>query len=99
MRLEDARPPDVEGRLTALVYVLHRLWTYAMTTKADEARVYADEIAEAASRGFITTQVTPGGDVYGRLWKLTPSGTAFLYDHPTLLSDQDNDYVSAHSRV
>lgn len=98
MRLEDTRPADDVGRVAGLVYVLHRLWTYALTTKSDEARCYADEVAEAASRGFITTSVTPGGTLHGRLWKLTPEGTAFLFANASSLAYEDDVYVETHSR-
>lgn len=79
MRVEDPRPFDQAARTLELCQVLSRLWTYSMTTKSDEARLYADEIAEAASRGFITTAVAPHGSLYGRLWKLTPQGLLFLF--------------------
>lgn len=97
MRLEDTRPADDVGRVAGLVYVLNRLWTYALTTKADEARYYADEIAEAASRGFITTSITPGGSLHGRLWKLTPEGIAFLFDNAQCLDQEEDAYVQLHS--
>lgn len=96
MRVEDARPPDIEARTRELVHVLARLWTYSLTTKSDEARAYADEIAEAASRGFITTLVTPGGSLHGRLWKLTPEGLQFLFDNAPEPSYEENRYVQHH---
>ena len=79
MRVEDNRPFDERARAGELVQVLLRLWTYSLTTKSDEARYFADEIAECASRGFITTAVAPHGSLHGRLWKLTPEGLVFLY--------------------
>ena len=94
--LEDARPPDHGERERALVHVLHRLWTYSLTTKSNEVRDYADEIAEAASRQLITTAVVPKGNVYGRLWKLTALGTTFLYDHATEVADEEARYAEAH---
>lgn len=98
MRVEDRRPPNEEERTRGLVHVLQRLWTYSVTTKSDEARSYADEIAEACSRNFITTAVVPTGDVYGRLWKLTPHGLVFLFDNAQLIRDEEEDnYVQSYS--
>lgn len=96
MRIEDARPPGRDDREAGVVYVLQRLWTYSSTTKSDLAREFTDEIAEAASRGFITTSVSPKGSVYGRLWKLTPSGLQHLYDNAWALTQEDAAYVSTH---
>jgi shikimate kinase len=79
-----------------LVRILHRLWTYSLTTKSDEVRAYADEVAEAASRGFISTAIIPNGTLYGRLWKLTPSGTQFLFDHAAAVADEEDRYVQHH---
>jgi hypothetical protein len=96
MRVEDPRPPTQGERTAELVLVLSRLWTYSATTKSDEARIYADEIAEAASRGFITTSVAPHGTIYGRLWKLTPSGLQFLFTNAGDPSITENAYVENH---
>lgn len=96
MRVEDPRPFDRGQRTTELALVLSRLWTYSVTTKSDEARLYADEIAEAASRGFITTAVAPHGTLYGRLWKLTPSGLQFLFDNAGDPSTTEIAYVQNH---
>lgn len=79
-----------------LVRVLHRLWTYSLTTKSGEIREYADEVAEAAIRQLITTAVVPGGSTYGRLWKLTPAGVSFLFDHADLIRDEEARYAQAH---
>lgn len=78
--------------------MLHRLWTYALTTKANEVRDYADEVAEAASRGFITTAIVPDGSLYGRLWKLTPLGLSFLFQHSALVAHEEARYAEAHSK-
>lgn len=97
MRIEDPRSFDQEERTRDLVRVLHRLWTYSFTTKSDEARVFADEIAEAASRGFITTEVVPFGALHGRLWKLTPDGVDFLYLNTALIAhEQEEAYATRH---
>lgn len=95
MRVEDKRPPDRDGRTLELVLVLQHLWTYAQTTKSDFVREHADSVAEAASRGFITTAVVPNGDVYGRLWKPTASGTRFLFANADLIQNtQEAEYVA-----
>lgn len=94
MRVEDPRPPELVERVRGLVHVLQRLWTYALTTKSDEVRSFADEVAEAASRGLITTSVIPKGSIHGRLWKLTPAGLQFLYDNAEALANEEDEYVS-----
>lgn len=76
--IQDHRPPEVIERELRLLHLCQRVWTYAVTTKSDLARDYADEVAEGASRGFLTTLVAFGSDVYGRLWKVTEAGVAFL---------------------
>lgn len=78
--IEDHRPPELEDREVRLLQLLQRVWTFAITTKSDYAREYADEIAEAASRSFITTAVVPAlaGTIYGRLWKITVPGLEHL---------------------
>ena len=97
MRLEDTRSPDLEGRTLELAMVLQQLWTYALTTKADLVRSHADAVAEAASRGFITTSVIPHGTLHGRLWKLTPAGLSFLFANADLIAHtQENAYVENH---
>jgi hypothetical protein len=96
-RIEDTRPSYEGERNAALVYVLQRLWTYSFTTKSDEARAFADEIAEAASRGFISTIVRPEGGLYGRLWKLTPQGLVYLYLNADALEAEEAAYVTRHA--
>lgn len=77
--------------------LLQKLWTYSVTTKSDDARVYADEVAEAASRGFITTAIIPKGEFYGRLWKLTNTGTDFLFAKSEYLEQEEVRYVQDHT--
>jgi hypothetical protein len=96
MFVEDTRPPGEDGRKEALVHILQRVWTYAVLTKSDDARAFADEIAEGSSRGLLTTQVIPNGNVYGRIWKLTPTGVQFLFDNATLLTDEEVRYAINH---
>lgn len=96
MQHRDTRPPERVGRDEALVSVLQEVWTYERTTRGDLARVNADDIAEAASRGFVTTAIIPHGQVYGRLWKVTPEGLAFLYANANALNQEEVRYVEAH---
>lgn len=77
-----------------LLAALQRVWTYARSTKSDFAREYADEIAQAASAGYITTQVAPGPydpdfDVFGRLWKITPAGLTVLWVNSDLIAEEE----------
>lgn len=96
MPLQDPRPPDKGARDMALVLVLQQVWTYEVTTKGDFARTYADEFAEGSSRGYLTTAIIPQGRVFGRLWKLTPEGLAFLWANVGVLSQEEIDYAEAH---
>lgn len=97
MKIDDPRPADTGERDAVLVSLLQKVWVYGMTTKSDDARTFADEVAEAASRGFITTTIIPGGRIFGRLWKMTPEGIAFLFTNSACLADEELAYVQAHS--
>jgi hypothetical protein len=56
--------------------VLTVAWTSPFSTKSNFAREFADEIAMAASLGWITSQ---GADRrFGRCWYVTPEGLAIL---------------------
>ena len=59
--------------LTELLQHLHAYGPF--TTKSAAARAFADEIAEAASRGFVTSLLN---DEASRSWRLTPRGLAVL---------------------
>jgi hypothetical protein len=98
MKIEDARPPDGVDRDAALVHLLQRVWTYPLTTKSNDARAFADEISEGASRQLITTQIVPGprNTIWGRIWKVTPTGLTFLWDHADLLTFEEVRYVEAY---
>ena len=98
MPLEDTRPGDQPGRDAILVHLLQRVWTYPITTKSNDARAFADEIAEGASRQLITTQVVPGGKTYGMIWKLTPQGVSFLWLNAGLLTDEEVSYVENYCK-
>lgn len=94
--LEDNRPPDEAAREVNLLCCLQRVWTYGFTTKSDLARAYADEIAEAASRGFVTTAVVPGRPIHGRLWKVTPTGLTYLFANSAVIADEEvRNYVTS----
>lgn len=56
--------------------VLLAAWLGGFLTKSDLARVKADEVAAAASAGYITTSTGP--DVYGRLWVITTKGLTII---------------------
>lgn len=86
-----------DERRPELARMLNRLWTYSFTTKSDDARNCADLVAEAASRGFITTAIIPNGDLCGRLWKITPVGLAYLYHHADLIVEEETAYEERHS--
>lgn len=80
-----------------MALLLQRIWTYSLTTKSDEVRSRADEIAEAASKGYITTQVVYGSALCGRLWKITEPGLAWLKQNATLISTtEEANYVQTH---
>ena len=56
--------------------VLYRAWSGGFTTKSDFARVYANQVAVAASLGYITTQVR--GHTFGTTWLITKDGLSIL---------------------
>ena len=56
-------------RLTRL---LEDTWQTPFTTKSNTAREYADEIALAASLGYLTTQKSTV--LFGRTWLITALG-------------------------
>lgn len=98
MKLEDTRPGNIPDRDAALAHLLLRMWTYPITTKGDDARAFADEVAEGASRNYITTAVIPHGTIWGRIWKVTPDGLNFLFAHSDLLTFEEVRYVEGYCR-
>ncbi len=59
--------------------VLHRAYTHSFSIQSNYARRYAQEVAALASLGMITTQVVRGQTpVFGKLWRVSKSGMAFL---------------------
>lgn len=96
--IADTRPPGEEEREHELLCVLQRVWTFSFTTKSDFARDHQDALAEASSRGFMTTLVVPGRTVHGRLWKITPEGLAHLYANAGTIADKEvTNYVEGYS--
>ncbi len=91
MDIKDTRPPPTleEERERTILRILQRVWTYHLTTKSDDARTFADEFAEASSRGFLTTRVVFGLEVYGRLWKITGTGLDHLERHAHKIADEE----------
>lgn len=79
-----------------LLSLLQHIHTYAFTTKANLTRDHADVVAEASSRGFITTEVVPGSAFYGRLWKITPRGLYHLVSGAHLIQAQELAAYLAH---
>lgn len=98
MPIEDTRPGLQAERDAGVVHLLQRVWTYPVTTKSDDARVFADEIAEASSRELITTAVVPPtiAKIFGRIWKVTPKGLSFLYANAEMLTDEEVRYVEGY---
>lgn len=60
----------------ALDRVLAQAWAGGFSTKSDFARANADAVAEAASRGFITSGDERGK--FGRWWRITKPGLHVL---------------------
>lgn len=81
-----------------LMTVLYRVWSGQITTKSDLSRHYADEIAEAASRGWITTEILrPRDNDYGRQWRMTAAGITAL--HRAQKEDRTNCPTRKGSKV
>jgi hypothetical protein len=78
-----------EARMCLIIACLDSIWASPPTTKSDWAREYADEIAEMASKGFITTQIAIHPDTdFGRVWKITLTGLTVLTQHSFLLDQE-----------
>lgn len=80
-----------------LLCCLADIWTCGITTKSDRARAYADTVAEAASRGFITTLNVPGHPEHGCVWRLAPGGLLHLFQHGHCLRDGEVYVVADRS--
>lgn len=60
--------------------MLSTIWRHGVTrTKSDLSRHYATEIAEAASRGWLTSEMPFDVNRYGVHWRLTPAGIDYLF--------------------
>jgi hypothetical protein len=100
MATTNSTPVPASDRELNLLHLMQRVWTYSITTKSDDARAYADEIAEGASRGFLTTLIVYGtpSPLYGRLWKLTPEGLLFLsLNSHHIANEETAAYAQDHS--
>lgn len=79
-----------------LLRLLQRVHTYSPTVKSDYAREYAVEVAAAASMGHVTVLVVPGGSLYGRRWKLTMLGAAYLEHWSGQISEDEQAAYLEH---
>ena len=89
-------PRSVMDRKRAILTFLQHVHTYPTAIQSDLARTDAHLVAEAASRGYITTQVVPGAYEYGRYWKITGNGLLFLNMGASLIKDQELAAYNAH---
>ena len=64
-------PPDHD-----VLPVLRRAWEAPFLTRSDFARQQADLVATAACLGLLTVRHSP--DTWGRVWRITAGGLAFL---------------------
>lgn len=58
------------------INVLHRAFVQPFSIQSNYAREKAQEVAELASRGLITTQLWTGE--YGKHWRVSRAGLALL---------------------
>lgn len=89
MDIPSAREPTED--FLRLLRLLQRVHTYSPTVKSDYAREYAVEIAAAASMGYVTVLVVPGGSLYGRRWKMTVQGLSYLEHWSSQISTEEQD--------
>ncbi|MTD92893.1 hypothetical protein GIW81_00935 [Hyphomicrobium sp. xq] len=75
---------EIGPRLTE---VLCNAWAAPYSTKSDFARAYADEIAEAACRGYLTVRASDGE--WGRVWRITPLGVTLIFPDASLPAVED----------
>lgn len=73
----------------AVLTVLQHIHSYAWTLQSDDSRCFANEIAAAASMGYISTEVVYGSRVFGRRWKITVRGLAFLCGASDLIAEEE----------
>lgn len=72
------------------VFVLYQIWARPITTKSDKAREWADTIAWATGRGYLSTEVAPWTREYGNMIKVTPKGLLFIEE---VLSGIDRESI------
>ena len=63
-------PPEMET-------VLDEAWQHGIFTKGNMAREYANAIAEAACKQWLTTEAAPG--IFGNKWPITETGLGALH--------------------
>jgi hypothetical protein len=56
--------------------ILRRAWLQGFRTKSDFARIYANEVAVAASLGLISTKI--GSERFDKSWHITRKGLGYL---------------------
>jgi hypothetical protein len=72
-----------------MLEVLQHVHTYTWALQGDDARTFAFEVAQAACRNLISTEVVPGEGVYGRIWKITSSGLKLLEDNAHRIAKEE----------
>jgi hypothetical protein len=77
------------SRKESLLTLLQHIHTYPTAIQSDLSRGCAQEIAEAASRGYISTLVIPGERTYGRVWKITHTGIMFLTNNAACIAKDE----------
>lgn len=93
-------PTNLDARNVAaipLLTVLQHVHTYGMMIQSDDARRYAEVVAEAASRNLITTEVIHGSGVHGRLWKITIGGLQLLNAGSSMIVDEELKAFAEHA--
>lgn len=71
-------------------YVLYQVWAKPITTKSDKAREWADTIAWATARGYLSTEVAPWTREYSNIIKVTSKGLLFVEE---ILSGIDRECI------
>lgn len=88
--------PEGSPEERELLRCIQRVHSYAFSTKSDYSRQFADQLAEAACKGFVTTRVVPGQDTYGRHWKVTPLGLLHLEHWAHLIGQEEVQNYEDH---
>lgn len=69
-------PVDVDYVPPEMEEVLNEAWQHGIFTKGNMAREYANPIGEAACKGWLTTEASPG--IFGNKWLITEKGLGAL---------------------